>query len=215
MPVCLPRVYGLTYAWLMRILLIIALVAFSTAQAEIYRWVDENGNPVYSDEPHPQSEQIELDGASTYQPVEIPESALPDEQSETDQASAEENAEPVPDYQVSVVQPENDQGLRANDGMVTVNVRVQPSLSRERGDQLQLLLDGEPLQPPGQQTSFQLENVDRGTHYLQAVITDKDDNALMRSERSVFHLQRFSVNQPRAGQNMMPGNPAPNAGQGQ
>lgn len=198
----------------MKKLLVIVLISVgASAHAEIYRWVDENGNPVFTDEPNPQAERIELDGTSTYQPVEIPETALPDEESESLSAPLQENEQPVPDYQLAIVQPENDLGLRANDGMVTVNIRVQPTLSDERGDQLQLVLDGEMVQSPGRQTSFQLENVDRGTHYLQAVITDKDGNALVRSERSVFHLQRFSVNQPRAGQNMMPGNPAPNAGQ--
>lgn len=208
----LAHVHRLTYACAMKKLLIIALISAGTVQAEIYRWVDENGNTVYSDEPHPQSEQVELGGASTYQPVEIPESALP----EADAAPSERNGElPVPDYQISVAQPANDQGLRANDGMVTVNIRVQPSLSQERGDQLQLLLDGEAVAAPGRQTSFQLENVDRGTHYLQATITDAEGNALTRSERSVFHLQRFSVNQPNAGPNSRPGNPARNAGQNQ
>lgn len=200
----------------MKKLLITALIVIGTAQAEIYRWVDENGNPVYSDEPHPQSEPIELNGASTYQPVDIPQTALPeDNASATDTDELQDNQIPVPDYQVSIAQPQNDQGLRANDGVVTVNIRLAPSLNGDRGDKLQLLLDGEAVAPPGRQTSFQLDNVDRGTHYLQAVITDEYGNALIRSERSVFHLQRFSVNQPRADQNMMPGNPAPNAGQRQ
>lgn len=215
MSACLPRLEWLTYAWIMKKLLMILLITAVPVHAAIYRWVDENGNIVYSDEPHPQSEQIELNGTSTYQPVEIPQSALPDDEvSEETDAESPNDAAPVPDYQVEVVQPQNDQGLRANDGMVTVNLRVQPSLSNERGDLLQLLLDGEAVAAPGRQLSYQLENVDRGTHHLQAVITDRDGNALSRSERSVFHLQRFSVNQPGAGPNMMPGNPAPNAGQG-
>ena len=63
------------------------LLGLGTAVAaeDIYRWVDDNGNQVYSDQPGENAEnaeKVELQQPMTYSPVQIPEV--------TDSASAEE-----------------------------------------------------------------------------------------------------------------------------
>ncbi|MCM2331683.1 MAG: DUF4124 domain-containing protein, partial [Pseudomonas sagittaria] len=83
--------------------------------------------------------------------------------------------------------------LRANAGNFTFAVSLEPSL--HEGDLLQVLLDGQPLSTPGTQTSFQLGQVDRGTHSLQAVIL-RDGKPLQSSASVSFTVQRVHIGSP-------------------
>lgn len=52
------------------ILLSMMLVSFSTANAEVYKWVDEDGNVHFSDSPPPKqkTEEVRIQGGSTPSP---------------------------------------------------------------------------------------------------------------------------------------------------
>ena len=179
-------------------LILVMLLGLGTAVAaeDIYRWVDDNGNQVYSDQPGENAEnaeKVELQQPMTYSPVQIPEV--------TDSASAEEqetadNTEAAPNYKVSIVAPEDDAGIRVNNGNVTVNLQVVPTLNPERGDLIQLFLDGLPSGMPMPQLSFILENLDRGTHTVSANVLNASGEILAQSETITFHLQRTSLQQP-------------------
>ncbi|HCO00356.1 MAG TPA: DUF4124 domain-containing protein, partial [Methylophaga sp.] len=143
------------------------LLGLGTAVAaeDIYRWVDDNGNQVYSDQPGENAEKVELQQPMTYSPVQIPEetaSASVEEQESADEPEA------APNYKVAIVAPEDEAGIRVNNGNVTVNLQVFPALNSARGDLIQLYLDGLPAGMPMPQLSFMLENLDRGTHTLSA-----------------------------------------------
>ena len=171
-------------------LILVMLLGLGTAVAaeDIYRWVDDNGNQVYSDQPGENAEnaeKVELQQPMTYSPVQIPEV--------TDSASAEEqetadNTEAAPNYKVSIVAPEDDAGIRVNNGNVTVNLQVVPALNPERGDLIQLFLDGLPSGMPMPQLSFILENLDRGTHTVSANVLNASGEILAQSETITFHL---------------------------
>lgn len=156
------------------------------ASAEIYRYTDERGNPVYTNQP-PQgaaTESVQLGPTNT---VAAPAPAKP--------ASAEPASdEASQDYsRLEISGVPDDEALRANAGDFTVEVSLEPSL--RGGDLLQMLLDGQPLAPPGRQTRFQLSHTDRGTHSLQAVIL-RDDEPLQSSASVSFTLQRVHTKSP-------------------
>ena len=47
----------------MRLALLLAALILASATADaakIYKWIDERGNPVYSDQPHPGAEEIDV-----------------------------------------------------------------------------------------------------------------------------------------------------------
>lgn len=184
------------------------LLGLGTAvAADIYRWVDKNGNPVYSDQPTENAEKIELLQPMTYTPVQVPEDTSSND-AEDEQQTTDEESVAIPNYRVTIVSPENDAGIRVNNGNVTVNLQVIPALVAERGDLVQLYLNGLPAGVPMPQLSFTLENLDRGTHTLSANVINASGEVLAQSETITFHLQRTSLQQP-ARQNDATGAGAP------
>lgn len=192
--------------------IIFMLIGLGTAVAgDIYRWIDENGNEVYSDQPTENAEKIELRHSMIYTPVVIPDSndlSTDDTQAATEQSETDQT-EPAPNYQLIIVSPEDDAGIRVNNGNVVVNLQVIPALVPERGDRIQLYLDGLPVGLPMPQLSFLLENLDRGTHQLSAVVLNASGEVLAQSAPTTFHLQRSSLLQPGREQNNTPVTGAP------
>ncbi|MBV2133507.1 DUF4124 domain-containing protein [Pseudomonas sp. MAP12] len=154
------------------------------ASAEIYRYTDAHGNPVYTNQPPEgvSSESVQLGPTNT---VAAPPAKPAKPQSATEQEGYRR-------LEISGV-PNDDDTLRANAGDFTVDVSLEPSL--REGDLLQLLLDGQPLAAPGTQTSFRLGQVDRGTHSLQAVVL-RDGEPLQTSASVSFTVQRVHIGSP-------------------
>lgn len=176
----------------MRFAALLMLLLLLPVHAEIYRWIDDSGNVVFSDEPQPGAERVDLPPSTTYTPV--------DEEAATDEIlklSPEDEDEAqqldVPDYQIRIVAPANDESIWVNNGDVTVSMIVEPTLDAERGDQVILRLDGEPVSEPRNTTTFQLNNLSRGTHSLDATVVDSNGVALTSTGTVTFHLHRASI----------------------
>jgi len=179
---------GLAYALLMKFHYLLLCCVVMTAQAEVYRLVDKNGNVIFSDQPHPDAEKIEIDTLPSYTPVAIPET-LSEEQQEGDE---------VPRYKVTILTPANDETVRNNAGLVNINAKVTPPLDQDRNDQLTIKLDGQTLGEPSTSPNFTLSEVERGTHTVQVVVVDKDKKTIKSSKTITFHLQRIAVAPRRA-----------------
>lgn len=186
------------YTWLLLFIFIIP------AQAQIYRWVDDNGNVVYSDEPHPQAETVDLPPSTTYTPVDAEaetDDILKLTPPEADEAKAQQQSE-VPNYQLRIIAPADDESIWVNNGNVTVSMIVEPELNSERGDLVQLQLDGNNVGEPQAATSFQLSNLSRGSHNVTAMVTDNSGVTLASSATVTFHLHRASkLNKPAQNSN--------------
>jgi len=184
---------------IMKLLWLLLFLFLLPAHAEIYRWVDANGNVVYSDEPHPDAETIDLPASTTYTPVEESEPDIltlsPDD---------EDNEEDAFDYELRIIAPADDESIWVNNGNVTVSMVVEPGLDAERGDLVLLKIDGAETGPAQASTTFQLETLSRGTHTLSASVIAADGSVISTSEPVTFHLHRTSVlnNSPSS-------NPAP------
>ncbi len=183
----------LAYIDTMKYWFLLLILTSATAFAEIYRWVDENGNTVYSDQPVDNAVQIDLPEPSVYTPVIEPQEVLSDPDDTIEETSAENEMPPAPDYQLQIVSPQDDEALRANDGDLTVNIQIQPALNQERGDMIQMRMDGRPYGEPKTGLSFNLTNVDRGTHTLSAVVMNANGEEIAQSPTIKFHLQRNSI----------------------
>lgn len=173
--------------------LLLVLLSLPALAGGVYRWVDENGNTVYSDQPADNAEQIELPEASVYSPVIVPVEDTAESDAEEATASDEEEIPPAPGYQLQIASPQNDEAIRANDGNLTVNIQIRPALSQARGDKIQLRMDGRPYGQPSAGLSFNLPNLDRGTHTLSAVVMNANGEELAQSPTIKFHLQRNSI----------------------
>ncbi|MCX4190100.1 DUF4124 domain-containing protein [Methylophaga sp. OBS3] len=202
----------LAYINFMKYWPLILLFTAITATAGVYRSVDENGNVVFTDQPAENAEKIVLPQASVYTPVDVPEEITSNEFDDQSEQLDGEDMPPAPSYALQIVSPQDDQAIRVNDGNLTVNIQIQPALNQQRGDLIQLQMDGLPYGDPRPSLSFGLPNVDRGTHTLSAVVMNINGEVLANSPEIKFHLQRNSILlNPRTSPAPTP-NPAPAPG---
>ncbi len=156
--------------------------------AQVYRWEAPDGSIIFSDEPPEKgATPMELEPLQTYTAPTKPSATQP-----TPSASTPANT-PQAAFKYtafSITQPSNDEGLRSNNGQVSVQIKVLPGLNSEEGHQLVILLDGKQAAGPAAATAFTLENVERGSHSLVAEIRDKSGNSVKTSSPVTFHLLR-------------------------
>ncbi|MEE8261249.1 MAG: DUF4124 domain-containing protein [Gammaproteobacteria bacterium] len=170
----------------MRILfLILGFILSFSVSAVVYRWVDENGNVVYSDRPQPGAQVLEKKEVQT---VDAPPVEPLTPRSETKESPKSGFA----GYKrVAVMSPQNDEPVRENAGNVTVSVTLEPGLQTKLGHKLALFVDGAQISEPGTATQFQLNNMDRGTHTLEAKVVGPDSKVIKNSSPVTFHMLRF------------------------
>lgn len=162
--------------------LISATFTLEFLHAEIYVWIDENGNKVYGDEPKK---------SDRAKPVELePLTVLEFPQGSNDVLDDDEPLNTNNPYTaLTITSPVADETIRDNAGSISVSLSIEPSLVE--GHKIQLYLDGSPNQNPQASMSFTLSNVDRGTHTVSASVIDESGKSLMQTQGVSFHLHRF------------------------
>lgn len=170
----------------------IFLICAALAHAEVYRWKDEQGNLHFSDSP-PQSHEFETVEISPV--LSVPAFKAPQEAHDQPQ---EKKADSKPYQRFSIAHPVHDSAIRSNAGDVSVNIDLKPPL---RGNHsITLFVDGDQT-AESRQSTFQLNNVDRGTHRLHAEIKNSAGKTLMATDPIEFTVLRVSIlNQPAAPQ---------------
>lgn len=177
-------------------ILLLSLVPTLLSAGVVYKYLDKNGNVVYTDQPRPGAERVDLPEPSTYTPPKLP-PITPTVDKAKDEAGAAYKS-------LTISSPKNDETIWDNTGNVTVVYSLEPKLKSKSGHRMVVLVDGQALDPL-KDTKVQLENVERGTHNLQARIIDADGDLLIESGQTAVHLHRQSVNFPNRAQ------PAPRA----
>jgi uncharacterized protein YdeI (BOF family) len=184
----------MAYSFAMKQLLLLSLCVIYTYQvsAEIYRLVDETGSVSFSDQPHPQATLIEVNALTTYTPVS-------NRYDVSEAKSIEDNiVENVPNYNVEIISPTDEQVFWDNSGTVTVHIKLEPELDINRGDLIKVMLDGKQVGEPQTTPVVSLTNVDRGLHKLNVTVVSAEQHVLSSSDTITFQLHRRSViNQPR------------------
>ncbi len=163
-------------------LLAVLIGMFTQAIAtEVYITHDKDGNPIFSDQPSSDAEKIIIEDIQT----------VPKVQTQTQPASGtSQKLKELPKYtEFKIVSPVDDESIRENTGALSVQVALSPKL---RGnDQIVLYLDGAVVLK-GRETTFNLTNIDRGTHSLLVAIESASGKQEMRSTPVTVHLLRFS-----------------------
>ncbi|MGH8587676.1 MAG: DUF4124 domain-containing protein [Gammaproteobacteria bacterium] len=169
-----------------RLVLCLGLWSAASPAAEVYRWVDPDGNIQYSDQPRPNAQVIRIPNAPAAAAPAPPPAAAP--------APTDPAAPKFAGYdKIAVVNPPNDGTVWDNSGNVSIEIAVAPALQGTLGHKLVVLLNGQPLGEPMAATSFTVTNLDRNTYTLQARIVDAGGEVLGESPPSVFHMKRISV----------------------
>jgi hypothetical protein len=166
------------------------------AATRIYRTVDEHGNVVFTDVPPRPGEPgqaVELGEGTifTSPPQPAAQMRLEDWLGETAAGNQDDEDSDTAYQSLRIVAPAHDEGLRDNAGNVTIRTELVPDL--RAGHLLQLYMNGTLVQSVRSGNTFQLTEVDRGTHTIEVRVVDASGSHLIRSAPSTFHLQRRSV----------------------
>lgn len=168
--------------------LIAALALQVQAEQQVYKSVDSEGVVEFSDKPGTNSEPVDVPPPTTFTPV------VPATKTKT---TTKKSQKPTIRYQeVSIVSPQNDEAVRANDGNIIIHIASQPALLGAAGDRYTIMIDG---QRAALQTETELpqNNMNRGTHELLVYIVDRNGVRVSPEARSVFHVLRATVATPR------------------
>jgi hypothetical protein len=168
-------------------LFLLALLAAS-AQAEIYKSVNENGEVIFSDVPSQGAERVRVPEIPTYTPVPIPVA--------TPEPAAAETSAGESYKTLAISRPGNDETIRSNAGILNVAVSLKPELQTGIGHRVQFFMDGQPYGKPLARLSTSFTNVDRGTHTVAAAVIDENGDVLIEAAPVEFHLLRASLLQP-------------------
>lgn len=171
----------------MKIWLLMACLLALPASAEVFTYVDAQGNRVFTDHPKPgNAKRVPLTTSNRM--------AATDTSGVTGTKSAAKT--PLFRYDMlRILVPELDATVRSTPGEIIVSATSEPGL--QQGHRYRLLLDGKPTAEPGLSPVFPLNNVDRGTHQLSVEILDEQGRIVERTANQPVHMQRISLAQKR------------------
>ncbi len=170
------------YKWLISMSLMCAVASGQT----VYTWVDEDGLTHYSDLPFPGAPEVELALAQGFS------APLPATRALT---RAADDSGPADAYTAfNILQPGQQETLWNVAGNVEVALQLTPGL--RLGHRLGVYLDGTLTNLGTGGPQFQLTDVVRGQHTLQAVVLDADDEEVLRSSPVTFMVQQTSIQNP-------------------
>ena len=167
-------------------ILVLLLAGAGAAHAVVCKTIDADGVVSYTDLPWEEcANPIRLPEYSRYAPRLIP-------GAEGD-APSTPGKPPFTGYQsMRIVQPQAGGAVRNDDGRVPVFISLEPGL--QRGHRVTLTIDGRPLSSTFDDLSIELSGVQRGSHELQAAISDANGKRLIESSMVQFTMRQASRN---------------------
>ncbi|MBC3774659.1 DUF4124 domain-containing protein [Pseudomonas sp. SWRI99] len=157
------------------------------ATAQVFTYVDAQGNRVYTDQPRANAQRVPI---ATSNRMSTPAATAPS-------APARKPAQQPPFHydMLRILIPEPDATIRSSAGELIVSVTSEPGL--QSGHRYRLLLDGKSTGEPGLSPVFPLANIDRGSHNLSIEILDAQGRTIERTANQPFHMLRISLAQKR------------------
>ncbi|SDU92106.1 DUF4124 domain-containing protein [Pseudomonas sihuiensis] len=172
----------------MRALLLCLLFITQAALAQVYTYIDAEGNRVFTDKPrNSNAERVMLAPSNSVELSQPP---------STVRVTPPAVTKPTVHYQVlRILVPEPDASIHNGSGDMIVTLTSEPGLLPDHS--YRLLLDGEPQGEISRSPVFSLKHVDRGTHQLVAEIIDSAGLIVERTPAQPFHMHRMSLAQKR------------------
>lgn len=172
----------------MRALLLCLLFIAQGALAQVYTYIDAEGNRVFTDKPRSSSaERVILAPSNNMQTNPPATTVLTPPPAVTKQSVH---------YQLlRIIVPEPDASIHNGSGDMIVTLNSEPGLLP--GHSYRLLLDGEIQGEASRSPVFSLQHIDRGTHQLVAEIIDSAGLIVERTPAQPFHMHRMTLAQKR------------------
>jgi hypothetical protein len=171
--------------FLLELVLLGLLVSFS-ANAQMYKGFDEEGNTVYSDKPFFNAEKFTPPSLTIVDAPEV-----------TPKEEVIEQAKP-PAFKYtafSIASPGNDEVIW-NEPDLIVTLKLKPGLNTEQGHTVWLLMDGKVVAKNSRSLSLPIGRSDRGSHTLQAQIRSKQGKVLKRTRTITVHIKNSTIKRP-------------------
>lgn len=170
--------------------LLLAGILISAAQAaEVYQYIDEHGNRVFTDKPpqHVDASEVKL--------PEVNRTQMPSVSPQPETApTAEPQATTSQPYELlEIIGLPADGAIRANDGSFQVQVSARPRLAMRH--RLQLLVDGQPHGEPIRSLILPAINLDRGEHEISVQVLS-GDKVIQQSAGRTINILRTHINAP-------------------
>lgn len=176
---------GMKNALLINLLIINILFGFS-AQADLYKGLDESGNVVYSDKPFDDAETFTPPPLSIIDATKVP---------AKEEVAEEEEVSETKYTTFSILAPTSQQTIW-NEPDLTVKLLVKPDLNTAEGHNIWLLMDGKPLVKNSPSLSLQIGRADRGEHQIQAQIKNEKGKIIKSSPSVTIHIKNTVVPRP-------------------
>lgn len=153
----------------------------------IYKSVSPDGRVVFSDKPLPgeQAEKVEL-GPTNVQPIALPRPLPTRKLSPADpRGRDDEYAGPI---NFAIVSPQDGATIPPGQRVIVLQVAVDPV--PRTGYQFFAVVDGQRWAGSSSGTSLDISALERGSHSVQAVLTDPGGNVLARSQAITIYVHR-------------------------
>jgi hypothetical protein len=168
------------------LLVVVGLLAAGPAIADTWMWTDEEGVVHYSDRPHPGAKRITIAEPNTGRSPAPINYESDGSENDTETPAADE---PVRYESFEIATPVAEETLWNIEGVLNVSLALTPAL--QPGHQVRVYFDGNPQIVAG--TSFQLQEVWRGVHNLQAEVLDEAGRMMIRTAPNRFYVQQTTV----------------------
>lgn len=159
--------------------------------ADVFKSTDEQGNAVYSDTPlNDQAERITLpteEQSETNEPPQNISEQTPNQESQSEVMSLDQKKP----YSKFTITTPADQATIQNQPIIYVDVSVVPEL--QKGDTIQIYLDGHPWGSPLASTHFQFTRPDRGTHQLSAKLIDDKKGVVKETGVHTIYIHQAHI----------------------
>jgi hypothetical protein len=164
----------------------------ASVHAQIYKRMGPDGQVYFSDQPGSDAERVDL--------APVPTISLPPVPAQTNTAgqtgrtaTGSQNNAPAAYTEFAITSPTSEQGVRANNGNVTIHLSLQPAL--RPGNRIVVLVNGEDGEAVYTMDSMMLEliNMSRGRHTVAATVVDADGNTLIQASPVTFYVLRVAL----------------------
>jgi hypothetical protein len=167
-------------------IIFLSVLLFSLAShGQVYTWINEHGVRVYGDKPPADAEKAELPKLQSLPDVKPPSNPTgPSKVPSTD-------GNGFSGYlSFDFLTPQNEATITyEKEGTINAQLQLQPML--QIGHEVTLLLDGKAVDK-GASLQFELKNVDRGSHLIQALVKHQG-RLLIKTPKRRIHVQRPSI----------------------
>ena len=160
-----------------------AILASSLCSAEIYKYVDKDGNVVFTDKPGKGREQMHL--------APLPTISLPKGNASAQKTAPPPKTKPGETYsKLLFTSPADNSAFWSGSGNFVISVEAKPPL--RNGDKFKLALDGKVL-GTNSSGAFPVKHINRGTHRASLSVVNAKGQIIQSGPSITFTVHRPSV----------------------